>query len=576
MTTSRKDSSVLSWMSAKVFEVFGADLRSLALLRVVLALLVLADLASRVTDLSAHYADKGVLPRTVLMEHVLSRWSFSLNLMSGEPFFQALLFGITALAAVGLLVGYRTRLMTIIVWVLLLSIQWRNPLVMGSDGPLLRLLIFWAMFLPLGAYWSVDSALKGSSPRQSTRFLSLATVGLFMQIAFVYWFTASLKSGPEWRTDGTAIYYALSVDQISTPFGQYLLHFPKLLEVMTFATFGLEAIGPFLLFCPFFTGPVRTGTVLAFMSLHFGIWLSMDIGIFPWISAFCMVCFLPSWFWEKATKFYVTFQGRFEGAGRLQRAVVRLAHERLSSLRAWLSPLASAGQPSVAGLTARGNADQPGSRVARMISLPPMLTGGTARRGESTAEREKRGGAPTGFEPAMLRASLATDLLAFFFLLYILCWNLTTVSVLTMPERAVPIGPFLGLDQYWGMFAPSPTKEDGWYVIPGTLRGGQQSDLMSVTRDDYGLHTVSWKKPQDVTSTFKNEHWRKYLENIWLQQHSDQRLYFGRYICREWNARHKGAEQLRTFQITYMLEQTLPNYRHSTPQKVVLWEHRCI
>ncbi len=29
------------------------------------------------------------------------------------------------------------------------------------------------------------------------------------------------------------------------------------------------------------------------VSLHFGIWLTMDIGIFPWISAFCIVCFLP-------------------------------------------------------------------------------------------------------------------------------------------------------------------------------------------------------------------------------------------------------------------------------------------
>ena len=175
----------------------------------------------------------------------------------------------------------------------------------------------------------------------------------------------------------------------------------------------------------------------------------------------------------------------------------------------------------------------------------------------------------------MLRSSLVTNLLAFLFLLYVLCWNLTGVSTLTMPERLVPVGPFLGLDQHWGMFAPSPLREDGWYVIPGTLRDGQQADLMSVTRDDYGLHGVSWEKPRDVSVTYKNEHWRKYLENIYMQKYADQRLYLGQYICRQWNARHTGAEQLTTFKITYMLEMTLPDYQPSAPQKVVLWEHSC-
>jgi hypothetical protein len=131
------------------------------------------------------------------------------------------------------------------------------------------------------------------------------------------------------------------------------------------------------------------------------------------------------------------------------------------------------------------------------------------------------------------------------------------------------------LDQRWGMFAPSPSREDGWYVIPGNLRGGQQTDLMSVTRDDYGVHGVSWEKPQDVNATYKNEHWRKYLENLHTEEDADQRLYLGQYICRQWNTRHANSEQLTTFKITYMLETTLPNYQRATPQKEVLWEHSC-
>ena len=559
MSSTPKDWSVQRWAYAKVVEIFGSDLRSLATFRIVLALLVISDLANRATDLSAHYTDAGIMPRTVLVEQVLSPWAFSLDLMNGGALFQALLFAVAALAAFGMLVGYRTRLMTFIVWVLLLSIQLRNPLVNGSESPMLRMLLFWGMLLPLGAYWSVDRT-RSALPRPSPRFLSLATFGLLMQIAFVYWFTAALKSGPEWRTDYTALYYALSFDQLATPIGHVLLDFPSLLQVLTFGTLVLEVLGPLLLFWPFFTGPVRTGAALAIMSLHFGIWLTMDIGIFPWISAFCMVCFFPTWFWDRASTLHSVLLRRVEFVRRLQLATARLGQAIVAFSKAVLPFLMNARQLLFADPALPG-----GPLADHTEGAAPSLAAGT-QHDEAPAEEP---------EPAELRSSLATNLLAFFFIFYILCWNLTTVTSFTLPERTVPLGPFLGLDQYWGMFAPSPSKEDGWYVIPGELREGRKVDLMPITRDDYGMHRISYEKPQDIPATYKNEHWRKYLENIYNQDHADQRLYFGQYICRQWNAHHTGADTLETFRIIYLLEMTLPDYQQSKPEKVDLWNHTC-
>ncbi len=604
MTNERKGSPVLRWGRAKVVEVFGADLRSLAAFRIVLGILVLADLAGRTADLYAHYTDRGVLPRGILLQEAMNRWQVSLNLMSGELLLQVLLFDAAALAALTLLIGYRTRLMTVVVWVLLLSIQWRNPLVLNAGDTLLRMLLFWGMFLPLGAYWSVDRALEAAPPRLSMRFLSLATVGLFMQIALVYWFTAALKTGREWRIDGTAIYYALSVDQWTTPIGAYLYNFPTLLEVLTFATLGLEAVGPLLLFCPILTGLVRTGTILAFMSLHLGIWLTMDVGTFPWVSAFCMVCFLPSWFWNKAAKLRTTFPEQPNIVRHVQYTVARPIHAYWSPLRVRSSLTVGVGQSSTKGMTANRDDNQPGShavpsrvgaaetpRQGKTQSDAKVVVGNggevvrAIRRMQSkiwspakaTVEPGTRRGAVAMSEPTMLRSSLATNLLAALFLLYVFCWNLTTVSAFTMPERVVPLGSFLGLKQSWNMFAPYPTKNDGWYVIPGSLRSGQQIDLMAaVTNNNFRLgRGLSWEKPQNVAGTYKNKYWRKYLNNIRKERHADQRLYFGRYICREWNARHAGAGQLETLQITYMLEKTLPDYQRATPKKVVLWEHSC-
>jgi hypothetical protein len=563
-----KNRTARQWAYGKVLDLFGADLRSLAMFRIVIAVLLLVDLFNRATDLTAHYTDAGIMPRSVLLTQVLSQYSFSLNVLNGGAAFQAMLFVVAALAALGVLVGYRTRLMTFVAWILLLSIQFRDPLVGGSDGPLLRMLFFWSILLPLGAYWSVDRA-RSALPRPLPRFLSLATFGLFLQIAFMYWFTAALKSGPEWRVDHTALYYVFSLDELVKPLGHYLLNFPDLLQVLTFSAFMLEAFGPFLLFFPFFTGPVRTAGVFAFMSLHFGIWLTMDIGIFPWISALCMVCFFPTWFWEKATALHAALLGRFGLARRAQHAAERMGRAIVGYSRAVLSFLMDVRQILFASPAPRGGvlADHGGA-------VPPVVAGATGG-GETVAGAAGGEGPVTEPDPAELRSSLATNLLAFFFIFYILCWNLTTVTPFTLPERTVPIGPFFGVDQHWGMFAPSPFKADGWYVIPAKLQDGQSVDLMPITRDDYGMHPVSYDKPASVRATYKNEHWRKYFENLYNDDHADQRLYFAQYVCRQWNDRHTGGETLKTFRITYMLELTLPDYEQSKPKKVDMGNYRC-
>lgn len=577
-----KGSPALRWLRKKIMTLFSADLRSLATFRIVLAILVLIDVASRMTDLSAHYAGDGVLPRAVLIENVLDNSKFSLNLANGEPAFQALLFGLTALAALGMLVGYRTRLMTAVVWVLLLSIQYRNPLVLTGGDTLLRILLFWSIFLPLGAHWSVDRALQAAPSRYSMRFLSVGTAGLFMQVAFVYWFTAILKwsRSPEWH-DGTALYYALSVDRFPTPIGTYLLQFPKLLMVLTIATLVLEAFGPFLLFFPFFTGPVRTMGVIAFMSLHFGIWMTMYIGLFPFVSALCMVCFLPTWFWDKVAKeFSVVFPEHRRVIRRVRQMVARPIWHSWSTLKVRLHSVGHAGRHFAAVSGVRGVSTPQNSYAAyaasqaEPVTAPPPLEN-LGQPGEVTRNGEmSQGSRATRSEPSMLRPALATNLLAALVLLWVSWWNLTTVSDLTMPERVSAPGFFLGLSQEWKMFAPPP-KSGGWDVIPGTLRDGRQVDLMPVTREDFRPHDLSWEKPPSVAAIYKDHRWRKYMANLLQEEYATVRPYFGTYLCREWNARHHGSEQLVNLQGAYMVEESLPDNRSATPHKIILWEQSC-
>ncbi len=65
----------------KVRQLLGIDTRSLAVLRIALAALVLIDLLQRAVDLQAHYTDFGVLP-TWATKFILSykplHWSLHL------------------------------------------------------------------------------------------------------------------------------------------------------------------------------------------------------------------------------------------------------------------------------------------------------------------------------------------------------------------------------------------------------------------------------------------------------------------------------------------------------------------
>jgi len=64
--------------------------------------------------------------------------------------------------------------------------------------------------------------------------------------------------------------------------------------------------------------------------------------------------------------------------------------------------------------------------------------------------------------------------------------------------------------------------------------------------------------------------------NLWQKKYSDQRLYYGRYLCRDWNSKHHvELEKLQTFQIYFMKETTLPDYKTPKIEKVLLWSHDC-
>jgi hypothetical protein len=447
---------------------FVLDLRALALTRMGTAAIVLLDLSIRSTDLEAHYANLGVLPITALMEHTWTPYQFSLHAASGLWQVQAVLFGLAAVLAGALLLGYHTRLATLASWVLLVSVQNRNTLIGQGGDDLLRMLLFWGIFLPWGRVWSWDARERPAPARLD--YASAATVAYVVQLALLYWCTALLKTGVEWTQAGTALYYALSLDQLLLPGGRLLYPHPDLLRTLTFATWYTELLLPLALFIPFGVRWWRLLVIGVLLLFHLGISLTLYVGLFFIINIVSLLGLLPplalDWL-----------------APRLRPHVAR-AQRWGAYLPAWQWPWRL--------------------RLERTRPASP----GWVQLGRQVREA-----------------------VVFSLLFYVCWWSLDDVGGTPNRWMAAPtrwVGYLFRVDQHWGMFAPTVFKDDGWYVLEGTTTTGQVIDL------NRGGAPVTYAKPASVVALFKNDRWRKYSENYLFVDNAWMRLYYCNYLLRIW------------------------------------------
>lgn len=255
---------------------FSIDTRALALIRILLAAMVLVEALflpwshpehpNAAINLLYQYSDLIILPFALMM-----------------------------------LVGYRTRMAIAFVWAIY-SIPIRADLLNGVDVDLgkyiLNIFLLWAAFLPLGRHLSIDARMAGRGAPPA-RFLSVATVGIMFQLFVVYFSAGLVKDMGEWVVDATAMEAILSHPNYETAVGTALLAFPGLLAAMSIGTVLLEIVGSALLLIPGKTLPMRRLILVPlFILLQIGIAVTMDLGLFPYVMMPMWLIFLPSRFWD--------------------------------------------------------------------------------------------------------------------------------------------------------------------------------------------------------------------------------------------------------------------------------------
>lgn len=280
--------------------VAGLDTRALSAWRIALGALVVLDVLWRALDLGAHYTDAGVFPRTSLtmVPPGGNAPTASLHALSGAWEWQALLFGLTGLAGLALMLGWKPRWSSLVCWALVTSMHAHNPLILHRGDVCLRLMLLWSMLLPLDRHW-----VAGAQANPARRWVGLATVGWMLQLGSLYWFSVIHKSDPIWRSEGSALYYALQLDDYLTGpgawLGDVLATHTTLGMWMTFGVLAAEVAAPALLWSPWRTQWARALGVALGVGLHAGLLLTMRLDLFTWIMFAAWLPFVPSWVWDK-------------------------------------------------------------------------------------------------------------------------------------------------------------------------------------------------------------------------------------------------------------------------------------
>ena len=590
---------------------FAFDLRSIAVFRMLLGTLILLDLVLRSRDLATFYTDSGVMARQFWID-VTHRWLWSIHAASGQSWWQIILFVLAGCFAFGLIIGYRSRLMAVLTFVLLASLQNRNALLMQGGDLLLVVMCFWSVFLPLGARYSVDSALRIehqqdpnssrlSDPAQQ-RYFTVATVAITLQILYLYFFTALLKTGDAWTSRFDAAYYAVSLQHFAAPLGEWFRNFPGVLKLSTIYVLAVEFIAPWLVLCPVLWPRIRLIGLLLLASLHAAFLLMLHIGLFPLIDFMALSLLIPGtvWMWfrrksdERISDIVLHYD---EDCGFCLKMCL--------ILRAFLLPSQATIQPAqqtqaIYKIMERENSwvvtDADGKSyihwhamaflfsqrwpfkpVGWLLSIPPFMQAGNRVYRWVAGNRDLMGRITSRWLPyrtLQLKATVAGSVLAALFFYVATAFNVYEMPVLRgkMPQHIEYLARLVRIDQRWDMFAPFPATESVYPLVSGMLRNETPVDLYTLTSSMPG-----WTPPSRWFGLYRSYRWRKYLDRVRSHGNNVVRQALGDYYCRSWNGVERPREQqLATLEITFaVVNTTPPGSERGADKRSMVWRHWC-
>jgi hypothetical protein len=228
------------------------------------------------------FGPDGLYPWEVFAEEVSQSASFSVYAWSRSPVWFELCFHLGMGVAVLWLAGWRTRLLTPLNYVFLWSLHQRFPSIWDGGDNIIHLVLVYAMFADVGAWFSLDAkrrAARPAEPSMWSRVLGMAhntaLLAFAVQISLVYGIAGLYKVQGEVWQDGTALYHALRGGQYVWPgFAELVYQNAVVVTLLSYATVAFQVGFPFLLFLNRYS---RWLVVVLGLTFHLGIALFLGL-----------------------------------------------------------------------------------------------------------------------------------------------------------------------------------------------------------------------------------------------------------------------------------------------------------
>lgn len=294
-------------MKDRILKRSKIDYRTLAVFRVFAGILIIIDILLRSRNLNTFYTENGLLSEEIIAQGTENSLGI---LLFGDSTTVIIVFCIQILFALLLIIGYKTRLAIVISFLLVVTIDSANPFVTSYADTLFRYLLFWAMFLPLGYKWSVDSALSDKKERNRSSVEIIASAMILIQMFIMYFVNGFKKfqNHDSW-INGDAIISILHYERVTFFLTEYVLLIPDTI----IALMGLYWY-IFLLVLSWFliitVGRARYVIAIGFAIGHLGLALTTRIGAFSFVSILGLILFFQSEFWDDISK--ITSEGTKE------------------------------------------------------------------------------------------------------------------------------------------------------------------------------------------------------------------------------------------------------------------------
>lgn len=392
------------------------DCRGLAFFRIALGLLLIHSWFDRFVDREIFYSPDGMLPADVVALFD-SHWKLSLSECC-STMGQVELISVLGLGCYVLFtLGFFTRHFHVLSLLFYVMQTRRFDLLLSGGQRSLAIFLFWALFLPLARYYSIDSLRTQAKHSASDKISApcFAAFCIVLQIALIYLLSAYSKGSAVWL-DGSAIYYVLQRDDIVKPLGIFFRDNLAFLEKpLTWGTLVVEWLAVPAILSPFFQPTARYLIIILLVMLHLGIWSTIDVCDFSFVMMSSFLLLIPSDAWDRLTDMLGRKRSMDAGSVAVKETSENEAKPPLNFVRKCASDIWA----------------------------------------------------------AILLGVVLVDFGYHFFP------NNTTPPTFNTPRLIKTITYALCIGQNWRLFAPHPGVDDGWYVLVGYTKNGRIYDPLT-------------------------------------------------------------------------------------------------